>query len=375
MAEQPPGEKTEQATDKRMKDVTKKGQVQRSQDMSTWFVVGAGAVMLPKLIADSYEAVTEQFKMIPLVMNSPTTATMLEITAEGFKRIPAVILPMMFVAFIAVILAANSMGKITFKELKPKIDHLQPMNGLKKVFGFMAVWNGVKSLLKSAAIGLVLWFVIDTTITNLVSTGLLPVNAVLSRAWDASKLLLQLAVGAGFVLAIADIAMVIKKNRKSTMMTKQEVKDEHKQSEGDPQAKAHRQAVHMELTRNGMMSAMKTADAVVVNPIHVAVAIRYAPDEGVTVPTVVAKGKGYVAERLREEAGKHKIPMIESVLLARSMEKEVPVGGAVPEKFFVEVAQVLAFVQRLRTRGSTRGIHKVDASSSGSINEEYRAQK
>lgn len=374
MAEQPPGEKTEQATDKRMKDVRKKGQLQKSQDMSTWFVVGAGALMIPGMISSANQAVTDQLKLIDRVMADPTVSTMLLVTAEGFKRIPMLVLPMMAVTFLAVILAANLMGRVTFKELKPKLDHLQPANGLKKVFGLMAAWNGIKALLKSTAIGLVLWYVIDATIGNMVTTGLLPVNAVLSRSWDAAKTLLQLAVGAGIVLSVVDILVVSKKNKKSTMMTKQEVKDEFKQSEGDPQAKAHRQAIHAELTRNGMLAAMKTADAVVVNPIHVAVALRYAPQEGITVPTVVAKGKGYIAEKLRDEAATHKVPMVENILLARTLEKEIAVGSPVPEKFFAEVAEVLAFVQRLRTRGTTRGIHKIDTSSHGVSSKENRAQ-
>lgn len=375
MAEQPPGEKTEQPTEKRLKDVRKKGQLQRSQDMSAWLVVGAAAAMFPTLVANTYAAVTDQLLLIEGVMANPTKESALRVAGEGFSRLPALMLPVLIVTFVACVVAARAMGPITMREMKPKADHLQPMNGLKKVFGLMAAWNGVKALLKSSAIALVMWFVIETTISALVSAGILPVDAVLARAWDATTQLIQLAVAAGMALAIADIAVVWKKNRKATMMTKQEVKDEFKQSDGDPQAKAHRKALQHQLTRNGMLSAMKDADAVIVNPIHVAVAVRYDPSGGITVPIVVAKGRGHVATRLREEADTLRIPMIQNIMLARSLEKDVPIGGAVPEQFFAEVAQVLAFVERLRTRGATRGIHRLGALQSSAPSKENRAHK
>lgn len=375
MAEQPPGEKTEQPTEKRLKDVRKKGQLQRSQDMSAWLVVGAAAMMFPSMVTNTNKAVTEQFMLINDVMANPTKEAALRVAGEGFSRLPALLLPVLIVTFIACVVAARAMGPVTMREMKLKADHLQPMNGIKKVFGLMAMWNGVKALLKSTAIGLVLWFVIEATISTLVSAGILPVDAVLARAWESTTKLIQMAVAAGMALAIADIAVVWKKNRKATMMTKQEVKDEYKQSDGDPQAKAHRKALQHQLTRNGMLSAMKDADAVIVNPIHVAVAIKYDPAGGVTVPLVVAKGRGHVADRLREEADKNRIPMVQNIVLARALEKEVPIGGAVPEQFFAEIAQVLAFVQRLRTRGVTRGIHRLGAFPSGAPSKENRAHK
>jgi flagellar biosynthetic protein FlhB len=369
------GEKTEQATDKRMKEVREKGKLSRSQDASTWVIVGACALMVPMLAARVLSTATDQLYLVSTVAKDPTTDSAVAALRAGAGSLAGTLLPLFAVAVLAAILAARAMGKIYFKKLEVKGAHFNPVNGMKKLFGPQAVWNGLKALLKSAAIGLVLWWVINQTIDDLVAAGLLPVHAVLGRASSALQTLIQLSVAAGVVLAVVDVFVTSKRNRKETKMSKQEVKDEYKQSEGDPQAKAHRRSLHHQMTRNGMISAISEADVVLVNPTHVAVALKYTPGNG--APRVTAKGKGLVAARLREVAAEKRIPLVRDIPLARALSRECEIGQEIPDQYFADVVAVLAFIMKLRTRGATGGIHTLGApiNSGPRPSKEHRAKR
>jgi flagellar biosynthetic protein FlhB len=139
-------------------------------------------------------------------------------------------------------------------------------------------------------------------------------------------------------------------------MTKEEVKQEHKNTEGDPHVKGHIRAKQMAMARNRQMADVPTADVVLVNPTHVAVALRYDPERG--APRVIAKGQGAIAGKIRDLATEHRIPMVQDVALARALEKSVEVGQEIPADFYGAVAKVLAFVMSLKSRGSAAGLHR-----------------
>jgi flagellar biosynthetic protein FlhB len=139
-------------------------------------------------------------------------------------------------------------------------------------------------------------------------------------------------------------------------MTKQEVKQENKNAEGDPHVKGQIRAKQMAMARNRQMAEVPTADVVLVNPTHVAVALRYEPEKG--APRVIAKGSGAIAARIRELATENRIPMVQDVALARALEKSVEVGVEIPAEFFGAVAKVLAFVMSLKAKGSAAGVHR-----------------
>jgi flagellar biosynthesis protein FlhB len=161
---------------------------------------------------------------------------------------------------------------------------------------------------------------------------------------------------AGIVMAAADYFVVRRRTNKQLRMTKQEVKQENKNTEGDPHVKGQIRARQMALARNRQMTDVPTADVVLVNPTHVAVALRYDPEKG--APRVVAKGQGAVAQKIRELATEHRIPMVQDVALARALEKSVEVGMEIPADFYGAVAKVLAFVMSLKSRGSAAGLHR-----------------
>ena len=182
-------------------------------------------------------------------------------------------------------------------------------------------------------------------------------STLLDEAGGGAMSLLRTAVAAGLLLAAADVVVVIRRNRKKTRMSRQEIKDESKRSDGDPLLKGAIRSKQLAMSRNRMMAAIPTADVVLVNPTHVAVALRYEPGSG--APRVVAKGQGHVATRIRERATEHHVPMVADVPLARALHGACEVGDEIPEYLYTAVARVLAFVMALRRRGAAAGVHRV----------------
>lgn len=350
-------EKTEQATDKRMKEVREKGQLSRSQDMTAWIGVGAAAVMLPGTIDSAARAGTEQMFTIAAVAQNPDPARAVQAMESAFGSLGATLTPMLMAIAVAVMAAAAAQGGIRFKKFKPEFEHFNPVSGVKRLFGTQALWNGTKSLLKTAVVALVLWTVVQGIVPVLMSAGGLPISALQATATGGVTSLIQFAVAAGVVLALADVFVVSKRNRKKTRMTKKEVMDEHKNSDGDPHIKAQRRARQMALGRNRMMAAVPDADVVMVNPTHYAVALKYEP--GKSAPRVVAKGAGIIATRIREEAESSSVPMVKDVPLTRALHSACEIGQEIPVEFYDQIAGVLAFVMALKRRGQAKGVHTV----------------
>jgi flagellar biosynthetic protein FlhB len=159
------------------------------------------------------------------------------------------------------------------------------------------------------------------------------------------------------LLSFADVAVVRRRNNKQLKMTKEEVKQEMKQSDGDPHLKGAIRSRAMAISRNRMMADVPNADVVVVNPTHISIALKYDPAKG--APRVVAKGSDHVAAKIRELAEQHRIPMVQDIALARTMYATCEIGQEIPAELFQGVATVLAFVMRLKRRGSAAGVHRL----------------
>jgi len=245
--------------------------------------------------------------------------------------------------------------------MKPRFDHLKPAAAAKRFVGPQALWQGAKTLLKTLAVASVLVMGVQAMVPTLMASGTLPLSAVLGAAGSGAADLLRGGIAAGIGLAVLDLAVVLRRNRKSTRMTKQEIKEDHKRTEGDPQVKGAIRAKQARMSRNRMMAEVAQADVVLVNPTHVAVALRYEPGTG--APRVVAKGAGVVAARIRELAGEHRVPLVEDVPLARALHAACEVGQEIPEHLFTAVARVLAFVMALRRRGAGAGQHRLPGAS------------
>lgn len=347
------GEKTEQATDKRMREVRSKGQLSKSQDLTAWIGIGAAAALTPVTIGLAADAGTDQMIRIRSLVANPQPDLAVQMLVDSLASMGAILTPMLATVFVVVLVGAVAQGGVHFKKVAGKYEQFNLVTGLGRTFGGQAVWQGVKALLKTIAVGLVLVLVVQGLAPLLMTAGGLPVSVLIGAASDGATALVQSAVIAGLVLAAADVFVVMKRNRKRTRMTKKEVTDENKSSEGDPMVKSQRRARQLAMSRNRMIAAVATADVVLVNPTHFAVALRYEP--GKSAPRVVATGAGVIAARIREQAETDRVPVVRDIPLTRALHSACKLGDEIPVELYNAVAQVLAFVMALKTRGSGAG--------------------
>jgi flagellar biosynthetic protein FlhB len=223
--------------------------------------------------------------------------------------------------------------------------------------GKQALWEGAKALLKTGVVGTAVWIAIQGMLPLLGSSGAMPLAALVATASGVVVAVLQSAIVAGIGLAVVDLMVVVRRNRKHTRMTRQEVKDENKSSEGDPLVKSQRRSRALAMSRNRMIAAVATADVVLLNPTHITVALKYEP--GRSAPRVVAKGAGAIAAKIRERAADARVPMVHDVPLARALYAACDVGQEIPEELYAAVARVLAFVMSLKRRGAALGVHRL----------------
>lgn len=348
-------EKTEDATDKRMKEVRSKGKLQKSQDVTAWLGVGAAAILIPATIASSTNAATEQMFTVGSVIGNPSPEAAVQSLWDGMASILPSIGTMFAAVVAAVLIGSVVQGGVHFKTQVVKFDQFNMATALSRTFGLQALWQGLKSLLKTIVVGGVLYLVIQGLMPVLVSSGGLSISSVLEAATSGSAALLTSAIAAGLVLAAFDMFVIFKKNQKQTKMSKKELKDENKSSEGDPLIRQQRRSRQLAMSRNRMMSSVGTASVVMVNPTEYAVALTYEP--GKSAPRVVAKGRGVIAARIRREAELKGVPMVKDIPLTRALHAACDLGQEIPLEFYNSVATVLTFVAALKARGSANGIH------------------
>lgn len=343
-------ERSEQATERRMKKVREDGQLSRSQDLSAWLGIGAGALALPLTLRNGSQAAQDQLVTVERVISSPEPGLALGALENGLTSLMGTLAPVLVATCVAAVAGTVLQGRVHLKKFKVSAESLNLVSGMKRTFGPQALWNGAKAALKTAVVAAVLVAAVQALTPILLSSGGLSVAAMLSAAGGGVASLLQWAVVAGLGLAAVDVFVVGRRNRKKTRMTKKEVKDENKTSEGDPLVKSHRRARQLAMSRNRMIAAIKDADVVLVNPTHVAVALRYEP--GRSAPRVVAKGAGAIATRIREQAGDDGVPLVADIPLARALHSACEIGQEIPVELYDAVAKVLAFVMALERRGT-----------------------
>lgn len=350
MPEQQGQEKTEQPTGKKLDDAREKGQAAKSTEISAFTVFGSGLLILFAFQGYLGNRLAEMSTSIF------TTLGELEIGVESIQLYTLkgvtfffITLSPFFIGIMIFALAANLMQvgiKLSPKAIQPKFNKLNPIKGFKnKLFSSRTVVEAVKSVLKLMIIGLFIYFSVSTLImqsTTLLSQSIEEIvnfmsDAAISFLW---KILIVYAV-----LSIADFVYQKFKFKKDMMMTKQEVKDEHKQTDGDPFIKGQIKNKQMEMTRNRMIQEVPKADVVITNPTHFAIALKYESNKS-SAPMVTAKGMDQVALKIKEIARKNDVPLYEDKLLARALYKHCRIGEEIPEKLFEAVAKILAFVYK-----------------------------
>ena len=349
MADQDKDQKTEPATPKRRAEAFKRGQFARSPDVQVAFTLTAALVVMLFSAPDIARSLRD-FALYSFQNLGRTTLSnelMLSRLVEAGQRCLGLMTPLLVACFVAAVLGggAQSRFQLTTEVLEPKLDRLNFVNGFKNIFNTSTLMTLPFDLLKLGGIGLALWLAVKRVMQDPLFH--VPMKAEhLARFLNHSTLLfLAWICGAMAIIAIASYSYQHHKTEKDLRMTKQEVRDEHKQQEGDPMVKGHRRRLARRLMQKQMLQAVPTADVVVTNPTHFAVALKYerGKDEA---PVIVAKGEGAFARRIKALGAEYGVPMIENKPVARMLFKVGEVGEPVPLALYQAVAEILAFVYR-----------------------------
>lgn len=353
MAEDPEGggEKTEDASGRKLSKAREEGQVAKSMEISSVFVLLGGILALYATIFFMYENAVDVFRF-NLRFDWPTELGVLDVVNLLFyhsQKMFLMCLPVFAVGYV-VALAANlaQVGfVISWKSLEPKLSKLNPINGFKQKFSSRALVELVKTLLKVGVVSLVCYLVINSLIGKLLtlhdnSLEQIILFFLIESFWIFIKVCLIM-----ILIAILDYVYQRWKFLDDQKMTKKEVKDERKQTEGDPMVKSRIRQLQMQAARKRMMAEVPEADVVVTNPTRLAVALKY-DAEHMEAPSVVAKGAGSVAANIRRIARENDVPLVEDKSLARNLYKYVEVGEEVPLDYYQAVAELLAYVYGLK---------------------------
>ena len=348
-------EKTEKPTAKKRRESRKEGQVPRTQELGGWATLLLMGMVLPSLLTHELTALAELMRDCFTLRGDVEVADATTLLGQGAEHVMRTLVVLGCAVMVVGVASAVAQGGffVATKSVKPSLKKLDPVQGFKRVFGPQALWEGAKMLLKSAVVGFVAYGAVSALMPLI--GGLVPISAVLEAVRDEVLALVRNVALAGLVMAGLDYAIVRRRMGKQTRMTKHEVKQENKQTEGDPLVKSAIRGRQLAAARNRMMADVPTADVVLVNPTHVAVALRYEVERG--APRVVARGAGVVAQRIREEAAANGVPLVRDVPLARALHRSTVVGQEIPPELYAAVAQVLAFVISRRTSGARGGEH------------------
>ena len=344
-------DKTEEPTAKKRADAKKKGQVGRSTDMSAAFVLLMGFFIIKLLWENIYHSIAAYTTYIFSHLNQPVdTENIIRIFIGIIELLAQTALPIM-IAIMAIGLAINffQVGlNFNTEAIGFKLDKLNPINGFGRIFSKRSLMELVKSLMKIAIIG---FFLYDFLIDHLMEMPQFIYFDLPTSLAQISDIIFKMAfevIGVIMIVGFMDYAYQKWQTTQDLKMSKQEVKDEMKQSEGDPQIKGKIKQKQRQMAMSRMMQEVPKADVIVTNPTHFAVALKY--EKGMVAPQIVAKGQDLVARRIKEIANENRVPIVENKPLARALYASTQVGDMVPAELYQAVAEVLAYVYRLKQR-------------------------
>ncbi|MBN2061874.1 MAG: flagellar biosynthesis protein FlhB [Deltaproteobacteria bacterium] len=351
-------EKTEQATPKKRADARKKGQIAKSREISSVAILSAGTIYMffnaGSITIDLGEYIKRTFSAIPLFIASDHNY--IALISREIEHFLWVVMPfMLIIAIIAVLANILQSGFILSVEpLTPKLSKIDPITGAGKILSKRSLAELAKSVLKITVIGWVVYYTLKAD-----SHYILPLlyhdnSQILFILGRISLKVVLRCCGAILILAILDFIYQKWDFEQNLKMTKQEVKDEYKQTEGDPLIKSRIKSIQREMARRRMMEEVPKADVIITNPTHLFLALRYAPGENMTAPRLVAKGANRLAFRIRELAREHGVPMVENKILAQNLYK-LDLGDEIPPQFYKTVAEILAYVYGLKKKRLNRG--------------------
>jgi len=352
MAENQDGqEKSQDPTSKRLADARKKGQVPRSRELNTMALtlIGVSSIMmLGNHFGEGFESQFRQHLMLSREDIFDTYAVLDHFIA-AVEQALLLVLPFFGVMIVVAVLASIALGgfNVSFQAMQPKLSKLNPIKGLKRIFGPKGLMELFKSLAKFVLVSLVTVLVMWSWNEDIIALGSKDVKVALVEGMSMLCWAALLIASTMILMAILDVPFQLWQHKKELKMTMQEVKDEFKQTEGRPEVKGRIRQMQREMAQARMMAEVPKADVIVTNPTHYAVALRYDPDT-MNAPLLVAKGKDLVAANIREVGDEHDIPRIEAPVLARAIYFNTELNEPIPAGLFLAVAQLLAYVFQLK---------------------------
>lgn len=351
MSENDAQEKTEQATPKRLEEARRKGQIPRSRDLSTAAVtlVGGAALyllggqisgqmadMMRRSLALSRDEATDASHMLPALANAAADGLWLSAPVLGAITLAAIIAPL-------------ALGGWSFsgQAMMPQFSRLNPIEGIKRMFALRSLVELTKAMAKFGVVAIIASIVLWKDAPTLMALGREPLQQAIGHAAQISgKALLLISAGL-LIIAGIDVPYQLWQYAKQMRMSREEIRQEYKESEGSPEVKGRIRQMQQQLARQRMMQDVPKADVVVTNPTHFAVALKY-DEKRMRAPIVVAKGADVIAAKIREVAGEHAVPIFEAPPLARVLYRNVDIGDEIPGTLYVAVAQILTYVFQLR---------------------------
>lgn len=360
-------DRTEAPTPKRKREARRDGRIAHTPEIGSWAAVLVATFVVPALLARVGRAACDSVRAIRQLPAAPEPADALNQLSTALEQALLGTVPLLLV--VATTLVVANMAQVglvlTTKPLKPSFARLNPAKGLKQLLSVHSLWDTGKSLARVGLLALITIPAVSGVARAVLEHGQLDLAEAIPMLGSRVLRLVRLFAVLALVLAAVDYLVARRRIGRQVRMTKQEIKEEYRSSEGDPHMKAKLKSMRRMFSQNGMIAAAGHADVLVVNPTHFAVAIKYERDVG--VPVVVARGSDNVALRMREIAKESAVPIVEERPLARALYWTCEVGDTIPRELFEGVARVLAFVYALSPASSRDQSYRLPMSLESTI--------
>lgn len=356
-----PEDLSEEASPHRLEEFRQKGQVAQSRELSAIFALAATTVVMfsvaPEMGKSLLEFMREVLKTdLSSRLDLSDASIVGQYMMKGLKISAAAVMPIAIAGFIAGGLSSFAqVGSIfTLEPLTPDINRVNPLSGFQKIFSMKQVYEGVRILVKLIAILCIVFMLLRPVAERIAGLGDIGPMDMIHEYADITRRVLTYMFFTLLLFAAVDYILIRRNFMLQVRLTKEEAKQEYKEREGDPQIKARIRSVQREMARKRMMQAVKKADVIITNPTHIAIAIQYDKTK-MKAPKVIAKGADLLAQKIKQIAAEAGVPLVENVPLARALFKSVKIGRVIPNNLYQAVAEVLAYVYKLKNESKSRG--------------------
>jgi flagellar biosynthetic protein FlhB len=352
-------QKTEKPTAKRLREARERGQIARSNDLVTWAGMLATTVLLQITVTRGSDAFGDVLGSMGVAIAAADEREAGRFAADAAWKAVGVAAPLLLgLMLVGAAVSAGQVGlKPSAKRLKPDFSRLNPMKGVRRMVSASSWWEIAKAIAKTAVLVVVAWPAIAGMVGAFTTERGDSLDELVALTARTGIVILRNVAVAGLAIAAGDYLWQRRRLMRQLSMTRQEVREELKQQEGNPEMRRAIRARQAAISRNRMIGMVGGSDVVVVNPTHYAVALQYEAARG--APQLVAKGAGHVAARIRAEAERHGVPVVHEPVLTRALYRACDVGELIPVELYEAVAHLLAFVFGLRARGRAAGYHEL----------------